>query len=273
MSTSFFDATEGGVPLGHTAFSWTSPACASPALVQLAQAGHPGAAASVAAVTGAPPPGHTAFSWTLGAEGPPADAELVARVEALEARASCVPHNVGDAKSPNHARVEASVLACGVKGAAMFQVPDAYYDWPLEARAQHLCAPKPCLCKTVLLENTAATAPGVTASPFTSRYVAVILQYVSRLDLPRLAKQLRGMADMAAEGQRAPRCLTVPSVVAASITPVAQQGAATGSGGGGGATVSQRDLARAKFNFAVAPADASDRLSGFLHNAVTPFGM
>ena len=92
-------------------------------------------------------------------------------------------------------------------------------------------APKDTLCKSILLVNSAlaeATPLSASVSPdvFSSRYVLVVLQYVTRLDTDALAKALRA------------QCTT-----------------------------------SATFKLNVAPAEASDELSGFSHNAVTPFGM
>ena len=84
------------------------------------------------------------------------------------------------------------------------------------------------LCKSLVLVNSAmpADAP-VTADPSTSRFVVVLLQYVSRLDTDQLAKSLRAHAP------------------------------ASHSGG---------------FRLAVADEDASCAMTGYGHNAVTPFG-
>ncbi len=131
-------------------------------------------------------------------------------------------------------------------------------------RSVLLAAPVPSLCKTILLENTAASSTTVTGSPFTSRFVAVILQYCTKLDLPRLSKQLKGAADMAADGTGAPTALRIPGAVRQHVR--AHQLPA-------GAQPSPKALSNAKFNFAVAQPEDSDRLSGYLHNAVTPFGM
>lgn len=122
----------------------------------------------------------------------------------------------------------------------------------------------PSLCKTILLENTAASSNGPTGSPFTSRFVAVVLQYCTKLDLPRLSKQLKGAAEMAAAGHSAPTALTLPGTVKQLVKPHVLPA---------GAQASAKALASAKFNFAVAQPADSDRLSGYLHNAVTPFGM
>jgi len=122
----------------------------------------------------------------------------------------------------------------------------------------------PSLCKTILLENTAAASSTATGSPFTSRFVAVVLQYCTKLDLPRLSKQLKGAADMAAAGSKAPAALAIPGAIKQAVKPHALPP---------GAHVTAKEVSAAKFNFAVAQPADSDRLSGYKHNAVTPFGM
>jgi prolyl-tRNA editing enzyme YbaK/EbsC (Cys-tRNA(Pro) deacylase) len=102
------------------------------------------------------------------------------------------------------------------------------------SRREFLCSPKDTLCKSILLVNSAVpeTSPlahSVTPSVFSSRYILVVLQYVTKLDTEALAKALRAQS--------------------------------TGDSGA------------SSFKLNVAPAEASDELSGFVHNAITPFGM
>lgn len=88
------------------------------------------------------------------------------------------------------------------------------------------------------MENTACPHREC-RGPFDSRYVLVVLQYLARLDGAKLARAL-----------------------------VRAWSAHTGAAPG---TPAPRLLENA--NFVVAPEDVSDRVTGFLHNAVTPFGM
>jgi hypothetical protein len=91
-----------------------------------------------------------------------------------------------------------------------------------------------------------------------------VLQYCTKLDLPRLAKQLKGAADMLTDGTTPPTALFLPPVVKQRVT---------GHSLADGAVPSAKALSTAKFNFAVAQPADSDRLTGYLHNAVSPFGM
>lgn len=124
-------------------------------------------------------------------------AALAARLASCEAAAATVQSNFELASAPEPVRrVAANVAARRLLGAALFRVPADYYGRPLAERAALLRCPVDRLCKTIVLENTAAPAGAAAPdAPLGSqRYVAVVLQYVTRLDMPALERLLRRSA-------------------------------------------------------------------------------
>ncbi len=119
--------------------------------------------------------------------------QLEARVSALEARAAAVQTNVpGDEQSEAQRRVAAALTSARVLGSALVRVPGDYYGRPLAARAALLgCSPEQ-LCKTIVLENSAAgTVAGSPDAPLSrARFVCVVLQYTARLKMEALARFL-----------------------------------------------------------------------------------
>ena len=82
--------------------------------------------------------------------------------------------------------------AAGVVGSALVRVPADYYDRPLAARAALLQSHPATLCKTIVLKNGAATATLDPGAPLgAALYVAIVMQYVARLDMTRLERVLR----------------------------------------------------------------------------------
>jgi prolyl-tRNA editing enzyme YbaK/EbsC (Cys-tRNA(Pro) deacylase) len=119
--------------------------------------------------------------------------QLTVRIEALETRVLSVLSNIPpEARSEEQRRVEAAFLALGLRGSAIFHLPGSL---PLARRAAALAAPPDRLCKTLIFENLAAAAPGAAAT--TPRYVALIVQYVARVNLAALE---RGLAARAGSG-------------------------------------------------------------------------
>jgi prolyl-tRNA editing enzyme YbaK/EbsC (Cys-tRNA(Pro) deacylase) len=109
-------------------------------------------------------------------------------------------------------------------GSALYRVPATYYDWPLARRAQELACTPDRLCKTIVMENAGAAA-GAVGDPSLplgqQRFIAVVLQYVTRLDTAALERALRAHG---AVGE--PRLRQAPDAVAltgfgfGAITPV-----------------------------------------------------
>jgi prolyl-tRNA editing enzyme YbaK/EbsC (Cys-tRNA(Pro) deacylase) len=122
--------------------------------------------------------------------------DAAARLAACEAAAATVQCNFDLPSAPEPVRrVAADVAASRLLGAALFRVPADYYSRPLAERATLLGCPVDRLCKTIVLENAAAPAAAAADAPLGSqRYVAVVLQYVTRLDMPALERLLRRSA-------------------------------------------------------------------------------
>lgn len=124
---------------------------------------------------------------------------LETRVRAAEDAAFAVPSNCAESSfSAPVLRVKSTLLSKRVAGAALFRVPRDYYDHPLAARAAILGCPIDRLCKTIVLENPAGTSTDPRAPLGTVKYIAVIIQYVAKLDTARLSSFVRargGSAD------------------------------------------------------------------------------
>jgi hypothetical protein len=129
---------------------------------------------------------------------------LEARVAALEKRVKCVPHNLivsaatavsesTDIESlpPAVARVARDLLKRGVLGSALVKVPADYYDRSLKARAEILTTIPEKLCKTIVLKNSVGTTTDPSADVAQHQYIAVVLQYVSKLATDLLEKWIK----------------------------------------------------------------------------------
>lgn len=81
--------------------------------------------------------------------------------------------------------VRRDLVAHEACGAALVRVPDDYYAQPLHNRAYLLRTRVESLCKTLVFEALSAAGEHV-------EHVAVVVQYVARLDLDRLVRYLHG---------------------------------------------------------------------------------
>jgi prolyl-tRNA editing enzyme YbaK/EbsC (Cys-tRNA(Pro) deacylase) len=86
-----------------------------------------------------------------------------------------------------------------------------------------------------VLENTAKEESGNLFDLSDPKYVAVVVQYEAKIDDGTLADKIHALSSLSLKG-------------------------------------SER-LPRKRFKFQLAAEDISDRLTGFIHNAVTPFGI
>ena len=164
---------------------------------------------------------------------------LEERLLALERRDLEVPHPV--ALSANEAaqlrRSHAAVAAGGCYSARWKWVPSSYYGYDLEKRRRTLGAStKLQLCKSMLMENKAWSGkPGEELSDRTnSRYYLIVVQYEATISVKKLMTELRALRPAGPGGER---------------------------------------LDASSFDFRVASAEDNYRLTGFVHNSVTPFGL
>lgn len=126
-------------------------------------------------------------------------------------------------------RARHSVEQHGLYSARWRFVPEAYYMWRLEARAECLGAPSiQYLCKSLLMENRKAAD---SSDPTNPKYVLVIVQYAASLDVRKLVNAIR------------------------ALRPVKQR------------------LDDSQFDFRIASEEDNDRITGYTHNSVTPFGL
>ena len=156
---------------------------------------------------------------------------LVARVSALEkARYQC-PADIDVDESMRRARQD--VEARKLWSANWKWVPPPYYTWSLEERAKALgVRTTHMLCKSLLLENKKVTdKPELEDAKTNPRFMLVVLQYETTLDVKKLATSIR------------------------KLRPVAER------------------LEESQFDIRVASPEDNDRIIGYAHNSVTPFGL
>ena len=147
--------------------------------------------------------------------------QLLSRLSQLECTALTVRSNVSKAdQSVYYKRVECEILRRRILGTAIFRVPLDYYDLPLSQRAELLESPVGSLCKTIIFENFAVEShPYLQPEEWTrnrvnlshSRYVAVVVPYVHKIDVEALAKFVR----VSSESGRAATALPTVKLVQA----------------------------------------------------------
>lgn len=169
---------------------------------------------------------------------------LSVRVDELERAAASVRSNVHGRATV--LRISRILEQRGAVGAVLWRTPSDYYTLSLQGRAAILDCHPHHLCKTILLENTACSHDEIRGC-FDSRYFAVILQYVTKLDATLFVRQLKAAAD---------------KFLASGLGSEAELASAA-------AGVSELETAR----FRLAPLEVSERLTSYSRNATTPVGM
>ena len=156
---------------------------------------------------------------------------LEARVTALEVNRFQCPKDVSVDESMRRARAHVDEL--GLYSANWKWVPEPYYTWPLEKRANMLGAHSTqMLCKSLLLENKKVTdKPEMEDFKTNPRFMLVVLQYEAELDVKKLATSIR------------------------KLRPVAER------------------LDESQFDLRVADSADNDNITGYTFNSVTPFGL
>ncbi|KAL3935267.1 MAG: hypothetical protein SGBAC_009184 [Bacillariaceae sp.] len=126
---------------------------------------------------------------------------LEARVKALEQKRYRCPKGVQVDESMRRAREHVERLQ--LYSSNWKWVPEKYYDWSLEQRAKILKAKSThMLCKSLLLENKKVTEE--TDKKTNPRFLMVIIQYETTLDVKKLTtslRKLRPVADRLDESQ------------------------------------------------------------------------
>lgn len=170
------------------------------------------------------------------AEGSSKIQELQARVESLERKrfddSARREDTVDVDASMRRARYGVETLATLHYSARWKFVPENYYKTSLAQRAKFLEAPSiHYLCKSLLLENRKVPedAPDDPTNP---RFLLVVLQYASILDVKKLTNTIRALRK----------------------------------------DVKQR-LDDSQFDFRIASESNNEKITGYSHNSVTPFGM
>lgn len=116
---------------------------------------------------------------------------LQARVDALERARFQLPSMISHVdKSMRRARL--AVERHGLYSATWKFVPEPYYTWPLDERAQCLGANSiHYLCKSLLLENRKAVDNN--SDPTNPKFVLVVIQYATTLDVKKLMNAIRAL--------------------------------------------------------------------------------
>ncbi len=157
---------------------------------------------------------------------------LEERVTALErARFSCPP----DVKQVDESmqRARSAVEGLGLYSSRWVWVPEPYYTWPMEKRAEILKSPSTAhLCKSLLLENKKVTNE-LFHFEFHPRFVLAVLQYDAELSTDLLTRSIR------------------------RLRPVSER----------------LDPSSSNFDWRVADPEDNDRITGYKFNSVTPFGL
>lgn len=147
-----------------------------------------------------------------------------------------VPHDLNGQDNALQQRLRALCHDLSLRSSAFRRTPLDYYDWPLMQRQAYLGAPSEhYLCKSIIVANTHCAHERF-ESIIDSKYILLVVQYTAKLDFDRVARLIMRLV-------------------------AAEAGAASGA------------AARKNFNFRLAPEAASDALSGYSHNSVTPLGM
>lgn len=90
--------------------------------------------------------------------------------------------------------VRAACRALGLRSAAFAHVRGDYYELGLAERQRLLAAPSvECLCKSLILENTACTASDC-ADPHNSRYYCIVVQYVAAINSQKIFNFVRELS-------------------------------------------------------------------------------
>ena len=170
------------------------------------------------------------------------------RMQAIEDRIGALEAQFVSLKNYNAAKSAATVLEGVAKvkqslfnhrvfNYRLVTVPSDYYDRTFQERADILSATIPQLCKSLIFENVDfdATCRNGEDDYTYSKYYLVLLQYEAKFDTIKFENLIW------------------------SLRPVA--------------SIVTHRLAKSKFNFKLASDENNNRLSGYKHNAVTPFGM
>lgn len=121
---------------------------------------------------------------------------LETRVAALEAKRFQCPKEISVDESMRRAR--AHVESLGLYSANWKWVPEPYYNWSLDQRAKVLGVPSTAmLCKSLLLENKKLADKPELEDKTYPRFLMVVLQYESELDVKKLITSLRKLRPVA----------------------------------------------------------------------------
>ncbi|KAL7503050.1 hypothetical protein ACHAXN_000903 [Cyclotella atomus] len=162
---------------------------------------------------------------------------LQSRIEALEKNSWCTDFTKGNnvTITPEVRRARRHVQSSQCFSSKWVWCPSNYYEMELEQRKGILGAHSISqLCKACLFENK-NYVPNTTneADPTNSQYYLVVVQYVESINTTKLASELRGLRP-AGSSRLDPKYFT---------------------------------------DMRLAPEDVSEKLTGYGHNGVSPFGM
>ncbi len=133
-------------------------------------------------------------------------------------------------------KVKSYMLQHGYKSFGIIRVPSQlhYYEQSLEWRREFISAPsKDHLCKSIVMENTSFDS--AFQSPHYQQFYCVIIQYTTKINSDKLMKLGRQIQNESAS--------------------------------------KESRLGKKAFHFRLVPEETSFQLTGYRHNAVTPFAM
>lgn len=197
-------------------------------------------------------------------EPPPLDAAEIA---------SC---QVAQVVSPIQERVMADAAKRGISSAHIWRVRSDYYDQELAWRRDVLGAASTLqLCKSMIMENTKVSDMTLEQATAAGRvkYICVMLQYggtkLQKEKLTDVVRRMEGATPSAAARcgrsrtlRNAPPCLAW-TIYGAEVGALSDDCPYAGS----------KAVGKKQYSLRMVSQEVSDQLSGYTHNAVTPFGM
>lgn len=133
-------------------------------------------------------------------------------------------------------RVKADLRYRHIYGYRLVSVPSSYYSMPLSERAKMLRCHVGQLCKSIVMENTSFVESDCNDDIINSKYFCIVLQYCAKLDEDKLNAVLQRI------------------ILHRNKT-------------------SKKQISMKKYHFRLVASSVNDELTGFSHNAVSPYGI
>jgi len=119
---------------------------------------------------------------------------LIQRIERLEQLIYEIQSNFDISLYETTLRIKKILLSSRLPGCILYKVPQDYYTHSLQWRAKQLGTTPDHLCKTIIFENLSLGNDGIInnlhAPLYQQKYIAIIVQYISKVNLDILARYL-----------------------------------------------------------------------------------